>query len=1128
MKGPGGGGQHDDLNLREINRKLDGISSGQERLEKALVLVRRQLGSLGAANVPDVSMSMGLRNFSPLPSVVSPQDAGSPQNNNAPTSPTGNKMANRFSIPENSIQILDAHTAADMSAETRKASATSTAVTATDAGGNVVGPNFFADDDYSIFENQLELRDELKHMGQTLRINTMSMTKRKSNDSLENVRLSSSFMQSRRASSQCGRVLSPDGSIRMTLDVLSMLLLVADSVLVPYVLAWDVPVTGFWLGHAFFNVIFWTLDMVLSFFTGYYDKDHVLVSNLHKLAKRYLQTHFAFDAIVVGCDWMDLVLELVGNHQLRDLATVKVLRLLKLGRLVRLGANIRAAKIVNFYTQIYRVAQKHGLSDLLTFSVNITKIIFLIVWINHLGGCMWYFFGQDGAAAWHGFLDLGGDLQYESTDYLLYLYWSVTAMVSGASFMSPTSDKEILYITLWVLFSLMFGSTLISSLAAMLMELELSNREWSKEIQLLRAFLYQNQIPVALGVRVEHEIRDIMAREKRLSEADVSTLTLLSSKVRAELWVSVYGERLSRPVFMRAAMAMDPTYLRSFCQHAFNREFLSAGTEIFKPDLEAQGCYCIHSGSLLYQQRDTELGDSSKNSREMMLPARLDHENPDQHGSPRALRSDVSTKQVRIDSESGRQAYKEYREDPSGTFPVSNASSNMKGQVITGDFICEMALWTQWFHCGWMETATPCELITVLVESFIKILYGHPEVATVLFAYSTSFCRLAKEAAEKDPTFLQSDFNCRIQEESILPLLPLESRIRMSTPAFVYLAGELRWSEMLGGTRLLQDVATQVNEGHCDLTLDTERGPRPTVVKVVSMVTLKLCTHPAGKVLVELGTYHRHRWTEATALPSLVLGIGETVEEAQERLFNRVLDSQTRHKIEVQSIEDSYEEKVAKTVPAVTRIKRTLITAIIDEKDLPPMTRLLDAEDKGTIKNYHQAHLHAHMESELSMRSAIIAVPDQGVSSSFSRVVFGRKHAMASQGTLDLALVLKKIQPTLDGWEFFCIPCEDEHEHRTYIALAFVNATEYTRVVHAPEGHEVIKLWLQDHLPPQSAHDLKYPPSSSGEDDDEDEDEVAGSNVGYGRLSDTEPDTARTSKSTDSELSGHYSAAIEC
>eukprot|EP00971_Amphidinium_carterae_P209545 4156893-Amphidinium_carterae.1 len=193
-------------------------------------------------------------------------------------------------------------------------------------------------------------------------------------------------------------------------------------------------------------------------------------------------------------------------------------------------------------------------------------------------------------------------------------------MVSGASVMDPTSNQEIIYITFWVLFSLVFGSTLISSLAAMLMELELSNREWSKEIQLLRAYLLQNHVPMALRIIIERDVKDKMTREKRLSEADVSSLVLLSSKVRAELWVSVYGILLSRPLFMRLAIAMDKTFLRDCCQHAFGREILSSGTEIFKPETEALGAYFVKYGSLVYEHQEDASSLAESRESEIVRP----------------------------------------------------------------------------------------------------------------------------------------------------------------------------------------------------------------------------------------------------------------------------------------------------------------------------------------------------------------------------------------------------------------------------------------------------------------------------------------------------------------------------
>eukprot|EP00971_Amphidinium_carterae_P340831 6479331-Amphidinium_carterae.1 len=50
------------------------------------------------------------------------------------------------------------------------------------------------------------------------------------------------------------------------------------------------------------------------------------------------------------------------------------------------------------------------------------------------------------------------------------------------------------------------------------------------------------------------------------------------------------------------------------------------------------------------------------------------------------------------------------------------------------------------------------------VDSFIKLLLGHPEVANVILVYSSAFCRLARIASESHPLIRQTDLGWEIPE----------------------------------------------------------------------------------------------------------------------------------------------------------------------------------------------------------------------------------------------------------------------------------------------------------------------------------------------------------------------------
>mmetsp|Transcript_43579 Transcript_43579/g.100413 ORF Transcript_43579/g.100413 Transcript_43579/m.100413 type:complete len:1128 (+) Transcript_43579:92-3475(+) len=854
--------------------------------------------------------------------------------------------------------------------------------------------------------------------------------------------------------------LSPEGPFRMVMDMLSMVLLVVDSVLVPYQLAWEVNGDDLVSAYALMIVSFWTLDMILGFCTGYYTRDHVLVKLYGPIARRYLRTSFPLDFVVVACDWTDVAFEMLrmsGNN----LAIVKVLRLLKLGRLIRLGASIRGGKLARMYTKAYRVAQKNGYAEWLAFSTHIVKIMFLIAWINHIGGCIWHIVGISSARNWHRASNLVSDsVEYSLHEYTLYFYWSVTAMVSGASFMVPTTQMENLYITCFILFSLIFGSTLISSLAAMLMELEVSSRERAYAIQTLRAYLYQNHIKASLAVRIEDEIRDGLASEKRFSEADVPSLSLLSSKIRAELWVNVYGPQLlASRIFMRAVSSEGMTFLRDLCQHALSRDFLSAGVEIFNPDMDASGAYFVHYGSMEYQYHDA--------LEKTMSDGRAETPNA------RGLRKGQAETKL-LPSPSDDTATKSKRSYITSSWANGGGRNHKVG---VGEWVCEVALWSYWVHCGWMEVATPCELLSITAESLIKVVHGHPEAASVCGRYSVAYCKIANRALESDASCL-SDLCHFVHEEDLLPLLPTKTRVAMSTHGFNLLNSQLGWTQFLTSVKMVEDLAAQVNDALCDLwlisqqdspkipfaswKLGTVRGSSAhTVVRIISIVVLELRMHPSGRTLVHLGFFHKHRWTEQLGLPSCVIEAGETQEDAIDRLLGWFPDLLPH--IQIDTTLAMVEERNGRSLNLLTRIRKTVVKARIIEDELPDVMHLpagttVDPDDRidrlksATVKPAH----------ELAIAEVLVASTVQHMATDS----WLRRHTQMSQATnADLTNQnIRRVLPFMEAWETqsFAFVNTDNDGRSISRAYTWMRMADFDSIRGTIDGRVAVSVFLEE------------------------------------------------------------------
>ena len=132
-------------------------------------------------------------------------------------------------------------------------------------------------------------------------------------------------------------VLNPDGRFRVSWDIFLSLLLVYLAVMVPIEIGFDPSLP---IGLIAFNIcldFIFILDILLNFRTGYSVQKRY-VWDKASVAKRYIRTWFLPD--LLSSIPVQLILLAMGDRASasdRPLLILKMVRLLKLGRLSRFG-----------------------------------------------------------------------------------------------------------------------------------------------------------------------------------------------------------------------------------------------------------------------------------------------------------------------------------------------------------------------------------------------------------------------------------------------------------------------------------------------------------------------------------------------------------------------------------------------------------------------------------------------------------------------------------------------------------------------------------------------------------------------------------------------------------------------
>lgn len=94
--------------------------------------------------------------------------------------------------------------------------------------------------------------------------------------------------------------------------------------------AFDIPEDVFLGSMDLVVTIFWTVDIILTFFIGFYDKG-ILEMRPMPVAKRYFKSWFCTDILVVSTDWL-----VVGLEDAASSTEGSVLGIMRIGKSVRI------------------------------------------------------------------------------------------------------------------------------------------------------------------------------------------------------------------------------------------------------------------------------------------------------------------------------------------------------------------------------------------------------------------------------------------------------------------------------------------------------------------------------------------------------------------------------------------------------------------------------------------------------------------------------------------------------------------------------------------------------------------------------------------------------------------------
>jgi hypothetical protein len=497
--------------------------------------------------------------------------------------------------------------------------------------------------------------------------------------------------------------------------------------------------------------LFWTLDLVVSFLTGYVDAQGVLVVDPKKVAARYLRSHFFIDIIAVIASWV----EILGDDVAGSTGLLRNIKLVRFARLLRLKRGREIFVMITEYVRAEKV--------LVIASVTRMMIVFLV--FIHLLACMWYGISDvtyhQGHPSWIELEDIQGHGETIKMSSIAQRYtYSFHTMISlffGENLARPYNLTERVYMVLVLYCSFVGQLWIVSSITTAMTHLEIVTANRSTMFFQLERFLTAHGISRELEMKVQRNAKHAMKdAEKSTEESTIELLKVISEPLLMDLHMEMHNPTLSIHPFFRCAVYGNAASIRVVCHRAVSVHKFQRDDIVFcvdeKPSFGGSNfgaLLFVEQGELQYIRPAAELSPRStlRNSvgSQSEVPSRkgsvqeseinatgsfvgvleseAESEESEGHAATsRPKHSDPPTPTMRhapdqVDHLRGLMAKSEWSSKTKSGSRLGvdeDEPATDKCPVKRGQWLSEAVLWTRdWHHVGTLRATTDCRLVAL-------------------------------------------------------------------------------------------------------------------------------------------------------------------------------------------------------------------------------------------------------------------------------------------------------------------------------------------------------------------------------------------------------------------------------
>jgi CRP-like cAMP-binding protein len=247
------------------------------------------------------------------------------------------------------------------------------------------------------------------------------------------------------------------------------------------------------------------------------------------------------------------------------------------------------------------------MSDSFNILIQFSKLLFIVLFIAHWGGCFWFFLGtsefQDKGTSWLSKINLIDSSTFDQ--YISSIYYYITTMTTvGYGDITPVTPNEKMYAMISMILACGVFAYVIGSIGTVLSSRYDEEMIFKQKIMYVDQYLKNKKLSPHVRTKVRRYLEHVLdnKREQRIDESEI--LNLLNKNLKEEVVMHLNGLLLKNPIFMVISKYDEFCLLLT---NIMREETLNPGDIIFQKGDHSLRLYFINNGMVTMFDQDSKI-----------------------------------------------------------------------------------------------------------------------------------------------------------------------------------------------------------------------------------------------------------------------------------------------------------------------------------------------------------------------------------------------------------------------------------------------------------------------------------------------------------------------------------------